>query len=129
MAQTERTPKANSFPDNSPITTLRNNIAVGNTINASDINSLINLTNAWQGHFHTYDDAYQLATYGNNGDRGNYYEDKNTGAIQPNGLSQLYMPPSTVASAGEITTLTHNELRGAIRGFGNHSHYIADRTA
>jgi len=127
MATTERSPKANIFPDNSPITTLRNNIVAGNNITASDINSLTNLINAWKGHYHTYDDAWQLATYGNNGDRGDYYEDKNTGpAVRT--ITELFTLPGQVSSGAEITTLQHNEMRFIVSVVGSHVHRIDDRT-
>ena len=116
----DRSPKANSFTDNTPITALRTNIQPGNTINMADITSIINLTNGWLGHFHTYDDAYQLATYGNNGDRGNYYEDKNT-AILGGSITAL--------TAGDtITSTKFNEIRDQINILGNHNHSINDRT-
>lgn len=120
MATTERSPKANTFADNSPITGLRNNIVAGNNINATDITSLINLTNSWLGHFHTYDDAWQLATYGNNGDRGNYYEDKNTAAIGGS--------VSGISAGDVIAAAKHNEMRDAIASLGIHAHSINDRT-
>jgi hypothetical protein len=122
MATTERSPKANSFADNSPITGLRNNIAAGNTINLSDMNSLINLANSWLGHYHTYDDAWQLATYGNNGDRGNYYEDKNTSVVSNFGA----IP--TVTSGDTVTSLTQAFLQQRIGVLEIHSHEINDRT-
>ena len=128
MATTERNPKANIFPDNSPITTLRNNIVAGNNITASDINSLTNLIMAWKGHYHTYDDAWQLATYGNNGDRGNYYEDKNTGpAVRT--ITEVFVPPAQVSSGTDITATHHNEMRFFISVVGNHVHRIDDRTS
>jgi hypothetical protein len=120
MATTERNPKANTFPSNDAITTLRGSIAAGNDINASDITSLINLTNSWLGHFHTYDDAYQLATYGNNGDRNNYYEDKNAAAIGGS--------ISEVTAGDVIFAAKHNEIRTSIAALGSHSHTIDDRT-
>lgn len=120
MAQTERSPKANSFTDNGPITILRTNIQAGNVINFADIEQLINLTNGWLGHFHTYDDAYQLATYGNNGDRSNYYEDKNTVTI---GTAM-----ANIAAEDTITATKISELRGNINLLGNHNHDIDDRT-
>lgn len=120
MAQDSRSPKANIFADNSPIAGLRNNIQSGNNINASDITSLINLINSWLGHYHTYDDAYQLATFGNNGDRGNYYEDKNTASIGGSipGISQ----------GDTIFADKHNDMRNKINTLGNHNHTIDDRT-
>lgn len=120
MATTERNSKANTFADNAPIAGLRNNIVAGNNISASDITSLINLTNSWLGHFHTYDDAWQLATYGNNGDRGNYYEDKNTATIGGS-ISGI--------SAGDVIAATkYNEIRNAVASLGSHVHSIDDRT-
>jgi hypothetical protein len=121
MAQTERNPKANSFTDNTPITALRTSIQPGNVINFADIESVINLTNGWLGHFHTYDDAYQLATYGNNGDRGNYYDpDKNTVTI---GAAM-----TNITAEETITATKVNELRGNINLLGNHNHDVDDRT-
>lgn len=120
MATTERSPKSNTFTDNGPISTLRNNIVAGNNINASDINSLIGLINGWLGHYHTYDDAWQLATYGNNGDRGNYYEDKSTAAIGGS--------IATVSSSNSIDATKHNEMRNSVSSLGSHVHSIDDRT-
>jgi tagatose-1,6-bisphosphate aldolase non-catalytic subunit AgaZ/GatZ len=123
MAQDSRSPKANVFPDNSPITTLRNNIQSGNVIRLDDMNSLINLTNSWLGHYHTYDDAYQLATYGNNGDRNNYYEDKSTSAVASIGA----IP--NVTSTDEVTALIQQYLQQRVGVLRIHSHEINDRTA
>jgi hypothetical protein len=76
------------------------------------------------GHYHTYDDAYQLTTYGNNGDRNNYYEDKNTG-----GPDATNTAPTDTASNTTITASRHNELKDAINQLRNHNHSINDRTA
>ena len=118
---TERSPKANnSFGDNSPISGLRNNIQAGNTINSSDINSLIGLINGWLGHYHTYDDAYQLATYGNNGDRNNYYEDKSAASIGGSVTS--------ITSGETISADKHNSMRDNVAALASHTHSINDRT-
>ena len=116
----ERSPKANSFPDNTPIAVLRTNIQPGNAINFADITSLINLTNGWLGHFHTYDDAYQLATYGNTGDRTDYYEDKNTSTM--GGTVEAIVTGDTIAA----TKL--NEMAFWVSLLANHHHDINDRT-
>jgi len=118
MATTERNPKANTFPSNDPITTLRGSIAAGNDINASDITSLIGLINNWLGHFHTYDDFWQIPTYGNNGDRTTYVEDKNAVAIGGS---------VTGVTAGDIISAAkHNEMRTSVAALGSHFHSIDD---
>lgn len=121
MATTERSPKANSFPSNSPITGLRSEIAAGSTVDATDINGLISLINSWLGHTHTYDDAYQLATYGNNGDRTNYYEDKATASIGGS--------VGSISVGTTITAAKHNEMKDKINALRSHAHTINDRTA
>ena len=122
MAQTERTPKSNSYPSNAPIAGLRGQIAVGQTVDAADINGLIDLINGWIGHTHTYDDAYQLATFGNTGDRNNYYEDKIT---QNSGVSTM----NGVAFGSTITAAKHNEMTDRCNSLRGHDHTINDRTA
>lgn len=121
MATTTRSPKANVYPSNSIISTLRANIASNNTITSSDINNLIGLINNWLGHYHTYDDAYQLATYGNNGDRNNYYVDKNSAAIGGS--------VGGVTSGQSIAASKHNEMRNSIATLASHTHSIDDRTS
>ena len=122
MAQTERSPKSNNYPSNSPISGLRGQIAAGQTIDATDIQSLINLINAWVGHTHTYDDAYQLATFGNDGDRVDYYENKTT---QNSGVSTM----NGVSAGSIITAAKHNEMRNRCNSLRGHDHTINDRTA
>ena len=122
MAQTQRTPKANNYPSNTPIASLRSQIVAGASIDATDINGLITLINGWIGHTHTYDDAYQLATFGNNGDRTNYYEDKTTNYT---GFAFV----GTVASGNTITAAKHNEMKDRCNSLRGHSHSINDRTA
>jgi hypothetical protein len=128
MAQTERTAKAlswtNSGSQASEITSLRSAVAAGNTIFANDLNRIATLINNMNGHVHTYDDAYQLATFGNNGDRGNYYVDKNT-----NTIDAVTSAPTNTASDTTITASRHNELRAAINELRVHFHGIDDRTS
>lgn len=124
MAQTQRNAKALTYSGSGTIATviatLRTNIQSGKVIKATDMNSLGQLINNMLGHYHTYDDAYQLATYGNNGDRNNYYEDKNS---DPVGGSV------STSHSGKITAANHNEKTERIRALQNHSHNINDRTA
>jgi hypothetical protein len=128
MAQTERTAKAlswtNSGSQASEITSLRSAVAAGNTIFANDLNRIATLINNMNGHVHTYDDAYQLATFGNNGDRTNYFVDKNT-----NNIDAVTSAPTNTASDTTITASRHNELRAAINELRVHFHGIDDRTS
>ena len=128
MATTERTAKAlnwtNSASQAGEISSLRDAMSTGNTIFASHINRVATLINNMNGHYHTYDDAYQLATYGNNGDRNNYYEDKNT-----NSIDQAVSAPTDTTSDTTITASRHNQLVTAINILAYHYHGIDDRTA
>ena len=128
MAQSERTAKAlnwtNSGSQAGEIASLRGAVAAGNTIFANDLNRIATLINNMNGHVHTYDDAYQLATFGNNGDRGNYYVDKNT-----NNIDAVTSAPTNTASDTTITASRHNELRAAINELRVHLHGIDDRTS
>ncbi len=127
MAQSERNAKGltwtNSASQAGEIASLRTAINAGNTIFASDINRVATLINNMNGHYHTYDDAYQLATFGNTGDRGNYYEDKNTGA--PDAVNSV---TTDTAANSSITATRHNELATAINTLRSHYHEINDRT-
>ena len=127
MAQTERTAKALNWADSqthaSLIASLRTAVAAGNTIFATDLNKIATLINNMNGHVHTYDDAFQLATFGNNGDRNNYYVDKNT-----NNIDAVTSAPTNTESDTTITASRHNELRAAINQLRVHFHGIDDRT-
>jgi hypothetical protein len=122
--QTERSPKANNYPTSNIAIPgrLRNEIRSGQRIDAQDIVSLINIINDWIGHTHTYDDAYQLATFGNNGDRNDYYEDKTTS-------NTLIAWVPSVSSGNLIQAGTHNAMRNACNSLRGHSHNIDDRTS
>ena len=120
--QTQRSPKQNNYPSNSPIAGLRGEITAGASIDAADINGLINLINGWIGHTHVYDDAYQLATFGNTGDRTDYYEDKTTGNSGLFGIDQV--------SAGSVVTADkHNQMRNTCNNLRGHDHVIDDRAS
>jgi hypothetical protein len=126
---TERTSKLITWPNGSidpatELASLRTAIQSGNTIFATDLNRVATLINNMNGHYHTYDDAYQLATYGNNGDRTNYYMDKNTGYAD----TTITAPTNTAANTA-ITASRHNELKDAINQLRVHNHSIDDRTA
>lgn len=125
MATTERTAKSLTWTGSGSLSTdianLRAAIDVGQPISAANINSLVGLINNAISHYHTYDDAYQLATYGNTGDRNNYYEDKNTAGT---GISN----PTSVTSGNVINASEHNAMRNAIDSLRTHSHSINDRT-
>lgn len=121
MAQTERSPIVNTFPP-MDLTALRANIQPGNTINLTDINSLGTLIKNWLGHFHTYDDVSQAATYGNSGDR-NYYA--TTTASAPY-LSITVGMLDDIEAGAEITAAKHNEFRGYTAQLASHAHSIDD---
>jgi len=128
MAQTERNAKSISWYDLNlqagNIANLRNFIASGQPITAANINGVRSLLTNALGHYHTYDDAYQLATFGNNGDRNNYYVDKNTGgpAFRPGDLG-------LVSIGSTITASDHNVMRDAAEFLRSHYHQIDDRTS
>jgi hypothetical protein len=128
MATTERNAKAlnwtNSGSQAAEIASLRGAVSAGNTIFANDLNRIATLINNMNGHVHTYDDAYQLATFGNTGDRNNYYVDKNT-----NNIDASTSAPTNTASDTTITAARHNELRAAINQLRVHFHGIDDRTS
>jgi hypothetical protein len=126
--RTERTAKALSWSATvdqaAELASLRTAVAAGNTIFANDLNRIATLINNMNGHVHTYDDAWQLATFGNNGDRNNYFEDKNT-----NSIDATTSAPTDTASNTTITASRHNELRAAINELRVHFHGIDDRTS
>lgn len=124
MPAAQRTVTATSVTptaDTTTIAALRTSIAAGSVISAANMNTLASFINTWLGHYHTYQDAYQLATYGNNGDRTNYYLTKNT--------STPVSAPATIASVTTSTTIAaskHNEFRTATDQLGHHYHTIDD---
>jgi hypothetical protein len=130
MAQDSRSAKAlntsvvggdvsNAYTTNA-VTTLRAAIASTNTIRAADINNLITLINNWVGHYHTYDDYYQLATYGNTGDRANYIQDRNT-------TSTFGAAVASVEVNNLVEVATHNTMVSRVTQMSSHSHGIFDR--
>ena len=128
MAQTERTAKAlewtNQGSQPAEIASLRSAVAVGNTIFANDLNRIATLINNMNGHYHTYDDASQLATFGNNGDRNNYFR-----LTYTNSINAVISAPTNTTSDTTITASRHNELRAAINELREHFHGIDDRTS
>jgi hypothetical protein len=128
MATTERTANSLTFTGSgsqaAEITSLRTAITAGNTILANDLNRIGTLINNMNGHYHNYDDAKQLATFGNNGDRANYVDSRNTGTAQ-----DTTSAPTDTASNTTITASRHNELKDAINNIRNHNHEIGDLTS
>lgn len=124
----ERTAKTLTWTDASnsaqELASLRTAIAAGNTIFANDLNRIATLINNMNGHVHTYDDAYQLATFGNTGDRNNYFRDTST-----NSIDATTSAPTNTASDTTITASRHNELRDALNQLRVHFHGIDDRTS
>jgi hypothetical protein len=126
--RTERTAQLITWPAGNDqaaeLASLRTAIQSGNTIFANDLNRIGTLINNMNGHYHTYDDAYQLATFGNTGDRTNYIESKNTG-----GPDATATAPTNTAADTSITASRHNELKDSINQLRYHNHSIDDRTA
>jgi hypothetical protein len=129
MATTEKLPnqaprfQAGSVFSTAEIASIRASIASGQTIYANDLNRIATLINNMNGHYHTYTDDYQLATFGNTGDRTNYSEDKDT-----NGPDQILAAPTDTAADTSITASRHNELKDSINTLRSHYHEINDRT-
>jgi hypothetical protein len=127
MAQSERTPNSIIFTDSGSqageIASLRAAIASGSTIYANDLNRISTLINNLNGHYHNYTDYYQIATYGNTGDRTTYSESKNTG-----GPDSILASPTDTAANTSITAARHNQLKDSINTLKEHYHLIDDRT-
>jgi hypothetical protein len=125
MAQTERPFSGLTINSAAEISSLRTAITSGNTIYANDLNRIATLINEINGHYHTTTaDAYQLPTYGNTGDRAEYYENKNSG-----GPDSVLTAPTNTASNTAITASRHNELKDSINTIRSHYHEIDDRTS
>jgi hypothetical protein len=129
MATTERNSKGTFFTGSAglggEIASLRGSVTSDSLIYASDINRIATLINNLNGHYHSYDDAYQLATYGNTGDRTDYYlYDVTTSA--PDAVQTV---GTSTAADTLIEATRHNELANAINELKQHFHTIDDRTS
>jgi len=129
MATTERLAKALTYTGSgshaAEIASLRAAIASGQTIYANDLNRIATLINNMNGHTHTYDDYWQIPTFGNNGDRTTYGpEDKTT-----NNIDQVYDVSTNTATGAEISAARHNELQFSLNVLAYHVHGIDDRTS
>jgi len=127
--RTERTANSIVWPNGgvdqtAELASLRTAIQSGNTIFANDLNRVATLINNINGHYHTYDDAKQLATYGNTGDRTNYVVAISTGVAQ-----DTTSAPTNTAVNTTITASRHNELKDAINNIRIHNHEIGDSTS
>jgi hypothetical protein len=127
MATTERTANSITFTSSgsqaAEIASLRTAITAGNTIFANDLNRVATLINNMNGHYHTYDDAYSLKTYGNTGSS-SPLETKNTSA--PDAITSA---PTDTASNTTITATRHNALATSVNELRAHYHTIDDRTS
>lgn len=132
-AQVARTHKAFGYGGlaelNYYISLLRSKITTGSIIYGSDIQNLINMVNAALGHYHTYDDLYQIATYGNNGDRNTYTRDSNTYRLASSITGGTPSDIGGITTTSSITAAKHNEMAGGTRAYGNHFHSIDDRAS
>jgi len=104
------------------ISTLRTYFVAGNTIQGAHLTYLRDRMNEMLGHYHNYTDAIQIAEFGNNGDRNNYYV---SGGTNTSRSSEFSGDISTTYS-GTITASQHNELALRSRQLVLHAHPIAD---
>jgi hypothetical protein len=129
MATTERNSKGTFFTGSAgiagEIASLRGSVASDSLIYANDINRIATLINNLNGHYHSYDDAYQLPTYGNTGDRSEYWiYDKTT-----SGPDYVVTVGTSTAANTLIAATRHNELANSINNLKQHFHTIDDRTS
>lgn len=129
MATTERAANLLTFTGSesqaAEIASLRTAISSGSTIFANDLNRVATLINNMNGHYHTYDDAYSLKTYGTAGvGSSSPLETKNTSVPD-----QVFAAPTDTAANTTITASRHNELKDSINAVRQHYHEINDRTA
>lgn len=125
-ARIERNAKAlvwtNSNTQTDEIASLRTAIAEDKVIYAEDLNRIGVLINNMNGHYHTYDDAYNLKTFGSTG-VGSPLENKNT-----NSINSITTAPVDTAENTTISFTRHNELVSSINNLRSHLHGIIDRT-
>ena len=95
----------------------------GNTIRADHFNYVINAVNQMNSHTHNWTDNYQLATFGNNGDRNNYSQTSTSNG--PNGVANV----GGVSAGTVIQASHHNSARDSVGYLTAHSHYENDRTS
>jgi len=103
---------------------LRSKIRTGNIIFAADINLMRDLINGWIGHYHSFDDLYQIKAFGNTGDTNTYSQVKFSNAVSGHSVTSIAVSPSEIIRAS-----THNTLKNDISVIRNHSHVIDDRTS
>jgi hypothetical protein len=122
----------NTFANN--IAVLRAKMQPGQVIFKSDILLLITLINQFGGHYHTYTDLVQQATFGNNGDRNTYQETRNTGSAvyetfppdQPIEVSQDIINSISLDGA-KIEARHTNASATKVRNLRSHNHVIFDK--
>lgn len=135
MPTIERTTSRMEDPARTEIETtisdLRTKLVAGRIIYASEINTLINMWNRFNDHFHRADDLYGIDTYGNVGSYGG------TGAYDTTNEATYRLQDSGIANSGEmgtvnntqlITASKHNDIALHFNSANGHSHYFNDRT-
>jgi hypothetical protein len=124
VGQDSLTPMGVSGNHTAELASLRVAVASDQIIYANDLNRIGAMINNMNGHYHTYTDLYQNATFGNNGDRSAYTESKNTA-----GPDHIVAAPTNTAANTTITASRHNELKDSINAIRYHYHEINDRTS
>lgn len=124
------------------VSTLRTYFVAGNTIQAAHLTYLKDRINEMLGHYHTYDDARQLHTYGapygdgsgggrapdytNTGQGANYFVSGGRNTSRSSDFSPN--SSSTYSTGSTITAENFNDLALRSRQLVSHSHPIVDAT-
>ena len=100
-------------------TTLRSRFAAGNVISASDFNTMRTVLNAFQRHYHRYDDYIAIHTYGNNGGTNGPY-DRDTSLVPG------YTDPGSVTAGTTALASHYTNLASGANVLQSHNHTIDD---
>jgi hypothetical protein len=119
------------------INALQASMVPGTVIYASDVNSLINLWNAFNNHTHGVDDLYGVFDFGDGYDTPNGPPVPFTTYATPPGSSEstttdgpsLSGDIATIGAGGVIYAAKANELVSAFAGQAAHTHTWTDRTS
>ena len=118
------------------ITTLKNNMALGKSITAADINQLIITYNSWINHTHNVSDLRGIDNYGNvshYGSTGTYVAKVSTtvsGAVSATLLNKIGFPENpgdlTIDTNSRILATDTQDIVPKINSIRTHTHEIVD---
>lgn len=135
VAQITRTTSGMAGPTSATTQTTINNlktsIAAGNTITADHMNSLKNLWNSFNNHYHTTLDQWFAPTGNANTYNTAQYDTnpENTSALTQTTAANYADITWTVAAGETISATTHADLRAKYLQANGHWHTIVDRTS